>query len=120
MENIPHPQKKVDTEWKEKADKQKAEAPKDEKFVPPEPDFNFFITTLAIQASIFLGIMENPASSKKEPDPAQAKFIIDTLGMLEQKTKGNLTEQEAALLEKLLFELRTAYIHITKNSGQQS
>ena len=53
-------------------------------------DFNFFITTLALQASISLGQVPNPATNKTEEDLTQAKFLIDTLGVLQEKTKGNL------------------------------
>ena len=102
--------KKVDESWKEKVEKEKL-APKEEgKFVPPEPDFKFFVTTLAIQASIALGHMANPETQKTQKDPTQAKFIIDTLGMLQEKTKGNLTPEEAGLIESLLYELRMAYL----------
>ncbi len=83
---------------------------KKEGFVPPEADFKFFVTTLTLQASIALGHMANPSTGKTEKDPAQAKFLIDTLAMLQEKTKGNLTKEEADLLENLLYELRLAYV----------
>ena len=85
-------------------------------FMPPVPDFKFFISTLSLQASIFLGQLANPVTRKNEEDLPQAKFIIDTLGMLQEKTKGNLNEEEAALLENLLYELRTSYL--TKSKGE--
>lgn len=80
------------------------------------PDFSFFVTTLALQASIFLGVIPNPATNKKEEDLKQAKFIIDTLGMLKEKTKNNLNPQESQLLENVLYELRMQYA--SKNSGK--
>ena len=67
-----------------------------------------------MQASIALGHMANPATGKTEPDPAQAKFLIDTLGMLQEKTKGNLTPEETNLLENLLYELRMQYVSKSK------
>ncbi|MFA5177015.1 MAG: DUF1844 domain-containing protein [Candidatus Omnitrophota bacterium] len=85
-------------------------------FVPPVPDFKFFISTLSLQASIFLGQIPNPATHESGEDLPQAKFIIDTLGMLQEKTKGNLKEDEAALLENLLYELRTFYL--AKSKGE--
>ncbi|MCK9431127.1 MAG: DUF1844 domain-containing protein [Candidatus Omnitrophica bacterium] len=110
-------QKKVDESWKEKVEKEK-QAPKEEgKFTPPEPDFKFFITTLALQVSIALGHMANPETQKTQKDPAQAKFIIDTLGMLQEKTKGNLTPEETQLLENLLYELRVAYLALEKGES---
>ena len=90
------------------------EEKKNEEFVVPQPDFNFFVTTLAVQAAIFLGQMPNPATGKKEENIEQAKFIIDTLVMLNDKTKGNLTAEESKLLENVLYELRMQYVEKTK------
>lgn len=106
--------KNVDEDWKEKAKKEPAQpAGENEGLIPPEPDFNFFITTLAIQASIFLGAMPNPATNAIEKNLPQAKFIIDTLGMLKEKTKGNLSSEEEKALENILYELRSQYIDAT-------
>ena len=102
--------KKVDESWKQNVEKEKLEPKTPGEFVPVEPDFKFFITTLTLQASIALGHMANPATGKTEADPTQAKFLIDTLGMLQEKTKGNLTQEETDLLENLLYELRVAYL----------
>lgn len=102
--------KKVDQSWKEKVEQEKQTPKQPGAFVPPDPDFKFFITTLAMQASIALGHLANPATDKTEKDPVQAKFIIDTLGMLQEKTKANLTKEETDLLENLLYELRVAYL----------
>ena len=102
--------KKVDESWKQGVEKERQETKAQGEFVPPEADFKFFITTLTLQASIALGQVANPASGKTEKEPAQAKFLIDTLGMLEEKTKNNLTPEERDLLENLLYELRVAYL----------
>jgi len=104
------PNKNIDESWKDAAETEKETLKKEGKFVPPEPNFNFFATTLALQASIALGHVPNPANNQKEEDLIQAKFLIDTLGMLKEKTKGNLNADEAKLLENVLYELRTAYI----------
>ena len=82
------------------------------------PDFKFFITTLILQASIALGHMANPATEKVEEDLTQAKFLNDTLGMLQEKTKGNLNQEETELLENLLYELRVAYL--AREGGHQN
>lgn len=103
-------EKKIDQSWKENVEKEKPEPKTGQGFIPPEADFKFFITTLSLQASIALGHMENPATGKIQKDPAQAKFLIDTLAMLQEKTKGNLTKEESGLLENLLYELRVAYL----------
>ncbi len=106
--------KNIDESYKEAAEKGKEALKKDGGFIPKEPDFNFFITTLAIQASICLGQIPNPATNKKEEDLSQAKFLIDTLGMLKGKTKNNLTPEEVGFLENLLYELRMQYVSKAK------
>ncbi len=108
--------KDIDESWKETAEKEKEALKKEGKFQPPEPDFKFFLTTLALQASISMGAVENPATNKKEEDLTQAKFIIDTLAMLKTKTSGNLTKEEETLLENVLYELRMHYI--SKSKGE--
>lgn len=109
--------KNIDQSWKEAKELEKETAKLEGKFIPEEPDFNFFITTLSLQASIALGQIPNPVTNKKEEDLTQAKFLIDTLGMLKEKTKGNLNSAEANLLENLLYELRMQYIAKTKKSS---
>jgi uncharacterized protein YjaG (DUF416 family) len=106
--------KNIDESWKEAAEKEKETLKKEGKFIPPEPDFNFFITTLSLQASIALGHIPNPTTNTKEEDLTQAKFLIDTLGMLKEKTKGNLSADETNLLENVLYELRMQYVNKTK------
>lgn len=109
--------KNIDDSWKEAAEKEKEALKKEGKSEPREADFSFFITTLALQASIFMGIMVNPSTDKKEEDLPQAKFIIDTLGLLKEKTKGNLTKEEGVILDNLLYELRMQYISKTQKGG---
>jgi hypothetical protein len=110
--------KKSDESWKESVEKEKETFKKEEKFVSPEPDFKFFVTTLSIQASIALGQIPNPATNKTEVDLTQAKFLIDTLGMLKEKTKGNLDQEESNLLENLLYELRMIYVNKQKGEAK--
>lgn len=111
--------KNIDESWKEAANKEKDTLREEEKSIPEAPDFNFFITTLALQTAISLGQMENPATNKKEENLPQAKFIIDTLDMIKQKTKGNLTKEEQEMLDNLLYELRTQYIAKSKEKTQK-
>ena len=107
--------KNIDESWKEAVEKEKSNLKKEGKFLPPVPDFNFLITTLALQASIALGQVPNPATNKTEQDLTQAQFLIDTLSMLREKTKGNLDKGEQDLLENMLYDLRMVYIN--KTSG---
>jgi hypothetical protein len=111
--------KSVDNSWKERAGKEKEQVKNEKEDVtPPTPDFNFFISTLALQASIFLGAIPNPATNKKEQNFPQAKFIIDTLTMLKEKTQGNLTQEEGELIENVLYELRMQYVSATGKAAQ--
>lgn len=87
-------------------------------FLPGKPDFSFFITTLSLQASISLGQIANPATNKTEIDLIQAKFIIDTLDMLKDKTSGNLNPDELRLLDNLLYELKNVYLSKDKGDAK--
>jgi len=106
--------KKVDESWKDSVEKEKSSDNKEGGFAPPEADFNLFVTSMALQASIALGIVANPSTGKKESNLSQAKFLIDTLAMLQEKTSGNLSEEEGRLLENALYELRLQYVENNK------
>ena len=112
--------KNIDESWKEAAEKQKKEAQEKEAFFPEEPDFNFFASTLSIQASIALGNIPDPLTNKKEENFTQAKFLIDTLIMLQEKTKGNLNNEETQLLENMLYELRMQFVKKTQKTEEKS
>ncbi len=75
-----------------------------------EADFSTFIYSLNTQALLFMGKIPNPISKKYEKDIGTAKYLIDTIDMLSKKTKGNLDENEAKLIENVLYDLRMAYI----------
>ena len=76
----------------------------------PEPSFANFIATLRLQVFVCLGQVPNPATQKPEKDLGQAKYLIDTLQILEQKTQGNLDETEKTLLDTVLYEARMRYV----------
>jgi len=109
--------KNTDEGWKESVEKEKEKVKNEGDFIPPEANFNFFITSIALQATIAMGVMENPATQKKEENLPQAKFLIDTLSVLKEKTKGNLSSEENNLLESVLYELRMQYVGKTKGPG---
>ncbi|KPK98440.1 MAG: hypothetical protein AMJ95_04180 [Omnitrophica WOR_2 bacterium SM23_72] len=109
--------KNIDENWKEAVAKEKEKLEKGGKFVPPEPDFKFFISTLSLQASIAMGYIPNPSTNKTEEDLTQAKFLIDTLDMLKEKTRLNLSQEESSFLENILYELRMGYISKTKGKN---
>lgn len=76
----------------------------------PEANFSLFISGLASQALITLGELANPITGKKEKSLPEAKYTIDTLTILKEKTKGNLTPEESALLDGFLTDLRLRYV----------
>ena len=107
----------IDDDWKTQAQAEKeklAEAEKDtkaEKSAPlPPADINILILSLATQARLAFGDVENPASGEKRADLPVAKHSIDMLEMLEEKTKGNLSDAESKLLDTVLYELRMRYV----------
>ncbi len=73
------------------------------------------IASLA-QSSLFqLGLMRTPDMKEPiEPDLEGAKQTINLIAILEQKTKGNLTEQEKKLIDDTLFQLRMAFVEVSK------
>ena len=73
-------------------------------------DFSTHILSLASSALIALGKMPGPDGQPHPLDVETARHLIDVLGMLEQKTKGNLDEAESKLLASLIYDLRVAYV----------
>ena len=73
-------------------------------------EFGHFVLMLASTALIHLGEMTDPTARGIEKDPEQARRTIDILAMLQAKTQGNLTPDEAAILERLLHDLRMRYL----------
>jgi len=72
--------------------------------------FISLIMSLASNAAASLGMMPHPVTGETGVDLKTAKHWIDVLGMLEQKTKGNLDPQEEQMLEGLLADLRMQYV----------
>jgi hypothetical protein len=75
--------------------------------------FLSLIMSLASNAAASLGMMPHPATGETGVDLKTAKHWIDVLGMLEEKTQGNLDEQEAQVVEGLLADLRMQYVSFT-------
>ena len=74
-----------------------------------DPRFNDFVILQAQNAGLFLGQIPNPASGVKSVNLRAAKSVIDSLEMLELKTRGNLTATEGKLLETALKNLKPLY-----------
>jgi len=116
---------RVDEDWKQQAQKEKEilaaqeEAEKEEvqeesKRRGPLPKGNFaaLVSMLVTQAMFALGLLQVKGQEQREPDLEMAKYNIDMLEALQEKTKGNLTEQEEKVLENTLNEVRMAYVKV--------
>jgi hypothetical protein len=87
------------------------EAPETE----PTSDFASIVRSLATTAYASLGLIPDPASGTRHREPAVARQMIDWLAVLEQKTRGNLTFEESDFLSRLLYELRLAFVEMTRS-----
>lgn len=124
--------KKVDEDWKAQVEREKNAAPAEPrraasgpapaapggkaapaprpKAAEPKPsqEFAMFLSSLAMQAYMALG--EETDLGPGRLNPPQAKYLIDVLGMLQEKTAGNLSPEEASMLEAVVYELRLKYV----------
>jgi hypothetical protein len=80
----------------------------------PPASFITLVSTVASQALFALGAVPDPQSGRRYVNLDLAKHQIDTLKVLEEKTKGNLTEEEKSLLDRTLYELRTHYVQMAQ------
>jgi len=114
--------KKVDESWKDEVAKEKQEAQPESPREEPEPQapplppasFPTLVNQLGVQAAMLLHGMPEVEGGEPVPHPEEAKHLIDLLAVLQDKTRGNLTETEANLLENALYELRMAFVDATK------
>jgi hypothetical protein len=79
----------------------------------PEVNFSTFVFSLSSSAIFHFGEIPDPTTGKKETNLPMAKQTIDILGMLEEKTKGNLTDDESEFLKNVLYDLRMRYVRET-------
>jgi hypothetical protein len=84
---------------------------------PLEASFELLITTFVTEAMAALGQLPHPATGALEFDPAHARFAIDMLEVIAEKTKGNLTPDEERGLQQVVHQLRMAFVAV---SSQQS
>lgn len=76
----------------------------------PKMNFATFIFSLNHSALVHLGAVKDPTSGENIKDLALAKQTIEILALLQKKTEGNLTEEEAKMLESILYDLRIIYV----------
>ena len=79
----------------------------------PKIDFSTFVLSINSSALVQLGLIEDPSTGQKTKNIPLAKQTIDILGMLEEKTSGNLTQDEDNILKNILYELRMLYVKET-------
>lgn len=79
-----------------------------------EADFVNYISSLAYQAMVFLGEIPNPVTNTSEKNLEQAKFVIETLILLQEKTKGNLTRKESDVLNTAAYELQMKFVEASE------
>jgi hypothetical protein len=84
----------------------------------PPADFDFLVYSLRIQAELNLGLLPTggPGEENQEPDLDLARHNIDLLTVLQQKTKGNLTDAEQRALDNSVTELRFRFVEAKRSS----
>lgn len=84
-----------------------------------EASFMQFINGFAIQILVHLGKMSNPMTNATSVDLPNAKYSIDILGVLQEKTKGNLTSEEEEYLSILLRDMRMEYVAVADAQARE-
>ena len=114
----------IDEDWKEQAQREKeqmaaekeieeTEEPKEQPPRGPLPDADMtgLISMQATQAFFAMGAFGAEEGKEPKIDLDMAKYSIDMLGVIEEKTKGNLSDEEAGALENTLHQLRMTYVN---------
>ncbi len=125
------PKIQIDSDWKAEAQaekerlakKEQEKAERDPDRRPgelPQADFRALMGTLASQAIMGLGAFGDQKTGRVVIDLGTARFSIDLLSVLEEKTKGNISEEEAKELTQTLAELRARFVQISNLVAQQS
>ena len=103
-------------------DKPPAPAPDPDDHDPPMPpaSFEMLVSTLATETLAALGQFPHPATGKSEVFANQAQYLIDTLDVLRQKCKGNLTTAEQEMIESVLHQLRMVFVAVANHQRSGS
>jgi hypothetical protein len=105
-------------------------APLDDPMLPADGEEDFpgaddpasfvnFLSTLATNAAASLGAVPHPATGQRSLDLETGKYWLDVLGMIKEKTKGNLHTQESRLLDGLLADLRMQYVTMVRATEEK-
>ena len=94
--------------------RKKASSDQEEGMPLPEVNFNSLIFSLSSSALINLGEIADPNTGQKQKDLPLAKHTIDTIAMLQDKTKGNLNPEEQRFLDTILADLRWRYVKLAE------
>ena len=97
---------------KEEAKKEKTEEQEAQRGPLPPGNFAALVSMLVTQALFSLGLVQVKGQGEREPDLEMAKYNIDMLETLEEKTRGNLSEEEKKVLENTLSQVRMAYVKV--------
>jgi hypothetical protein len=102
--------RKEEKEHKTQEKVTKKEAQNEKSHPLPEVNFSSFVYSLSTSALVHLGEIPEPITEKMDKNLPLAKQTIDILGILQEKTKGNLTQEEENLLNSFLYDLRMRYV----------
>jgi hypothetical protein len=137
MSEADRPKIIIDDDWKAQAQAEKAKLAEKERAKPQTPPaashagaapaaptgdasegeeigFTDLVQMLASQALLYMGAMPDPQTGRAIVSPPVARAHIDLLGVLEEKTKGNLSPEETKLLQGVLYELRMQFVELGK------
>lgn len=91
-------------------------------FPLPPATFGFLVESMLMQAQVHLGLLNfgGPEDQAQEPNLLLARHTIDMLGVLQDKTRNNLTTEEQRLIENGLTELRFRYVQVADAQKQKS
>lgn len=134
----PSPILHVDDDWKAQAQAEKAKLAEKEKAAKaqaattdsagsgaasrpapgqiPPADFTTLVSSIATQALFSMGAMPDPQTGQRYTNLDIARHHIDSLSVVEEKTKGNLSDEESKMLSATLYELRQSYVQIANAS----
>jgi hypothetical protein len=90
------------------------------KCVMPKVTFTAFVMSMNTSALFHLGEISDPSSGEKQMDLVLAQHSIDILSLLEEKTKGNLNDEEQDILKHVLYDLKMRYVRIATESPEGS